>query len=226
MSVSPRSRVSGPVDAAITASQDCDIVATALRHPRHTLEDMNKAIATTVLAAALAITLSGCTFGLGEPDEKPEAKPQATAEAQPEATDDDEAETSSAATAECTDGEPVTIDVDDVTVEFTGVCGDVSITGDHVTADFEEVGNVSVVGEHASVGFTGSTLDVTVAGANNMLFGNAMESINVGGTFNSVSATVATAIAVSGSDNSISWASGPADGTDTGTGNAFTGPSD
>lgn len=187
---------------------------------------MNKTIATTLLAASLTITLSGCTFALQEPEAEPTAM---ASQAPPKTTEEpetDEPEVDPASTIDCAEGELITIDKDSAYVEYTGVCGDVEIIADNVWANFAEVGSVTVNADNVSLGFTGPARDITVDGANNMLFGNAMGSIVVSGTYNAVTATAATAIAVSGSDNTVSWASGPASGEDTGTDNSLAGPAE
>lgn len=204
-------------------SRDCDSVATTPRHWQHNFKDMKKSFALTALTAVLALGLSGCSLDLISPQPKPVPTAETSPSVEPDANSDAEA-SGEMLTQECLAGEPVTLAASDVSVEFTGTCGDVTVTGNNVYANFDAAGNISISGEYSSLGFTGSVLDVNIVGTGNSVFGNAMGAIDVGGSYNSVSASVATAIAASGSDNSISWLEGPADGTDTGTGNAFTGP--
>ncbi len=185
---------------------------------------MKKTITLTALTAVLALGLSGCTLDLAAPRPAPQNQTGKPAEVEATETATDDVPYTEKVLQECVAGEPVSITEDEANVEFTGVCGDVTITGNYVSANFADAGNVSISGENASVGFTGTVLDVSVVGSWNMVFGNAMGAINVAGSYNSVSATVATAVTVAGSDNSVSWQTGAADGTDTGNGNALTRP--
>lgn len=195
---------------------------------------MKKAIATTALAALLAVALSGCTFGLlqpGNPADQPyDEVAEPVAPRSDEDVEMDESTIAGSGDVEsyfCEDGESLEVtntSYDGGLLSVTGACSDVTISADNLTVFIDSAISVSVPGYYNTVDLASSVSDVTVTGDMASLTGGNVASLHVDGYANTVTFTSADSVTVGGSENFVSWFGGASSGADTGTDNTLLAP--
>ena len=209
-------------------SQDCDSAATSSRQRLHNVEDMKKTLATTAIAAALALSLSGCTFGLVGPAPKPPIAPapipQSNSEQEPaEST----TEPVYGDDINCTDGESFELTNDNYDGGFlaiTGNCADILVSANNVTLSFESVESLAVTGIYNTITIAGSLEALSVPGDANTINGASVGDMQIDGYSNTVTFDTASSVVVAGEENTVAWYGGAGSGTDSGVGNYLSAP--
>lgn len=202
---------------------------------------MKKAIATTALAALLAVSLSGCTFGLldpsnipGEPKPKHENSEQDAPKTEKKSddaviADEDTSLTGSGSVQSyvCDDGESLEVTNSNYSsgiLDVTGECYAVTISADNLSVFIDSAVSVSVPGYYNTVDLVGAVNDVSIVGDMSTVTGTSVGSLEIEGDVNSVVFDSADSVVVGGNENVVSWFGGTPSGSDTGTGNALLAP--
>lgn len=186
----------------------------------------------TAIAAALALSLSGCTFGLGMPAPKPETAPSLS----PQSSSEEEPTESSSGLVDepvytdamnCADGESFELTNDNYDggyLAVTGNCADILVSANNITLNFESVERLAITGLYNTISVSGTLGQISIPGDANNISGVGVGDLLVDGYSNVVTFETASSVAVNGDENSVAWYGGASSGSDSGVGNFLSAP--
>ena len=208
-------------------SQDCDVGATAVRHPLHTVIGMTKNLLAIAALTVLVLSASGCSLGITDPGSGAQQPGQNAGEGAGngagEGAGDGAGELASGAASGACDDRDLLVDEDGSNLVLTGSCGVVTITASEVAINLETAEGVIVSGSNVTV--LATHIDAAeVSGDNVTLNPDTIGSLEFSGDYNTLIAQEADEIAISGNFNIANWSAGAASANDTGNDNTVVAP--
>ena len=204
-------------------SLDCDVGATEVRHPLHTVMGMTKNLLAIAALSVLVLSASGCSLGITDPGSGTQQPGQNADEGAGEGAGDGAGQLASGAASGACDDRDLLVDEDGSNLVLTGSCGVVTITASEVAVNVETAEGVVVSGSNVTV--LATHIDAAeVSGDYVTLNPDTIGSVEFSGDYNTLIAQEAEEIVISGNFNIANWSAGAASASDTGNDNTVVAP--